>query len=604
MAIFKGGKGRDDTFTGTDANDRFVFDPADLTRGDVIVGGGGTGIDTLHFTAGGTIAAGAFANVSGIERIELGDAGNTIALTRALLASSADTRLTVVGGAGDDVIDASGMSESDGAAGFLQLLGGAGDDTILGVGGGSDGFHNVYQTADGGAGADIIDLSHASFRTYLTYDPTDVREAANIGTLYVNSRATIDVTAVADQSLRDTCVLIGIVDIDASASTQGVTLTGSFGSFLTGGSGDDVLTNGSSMTGGRGRDTYIIHDDYVSVYCGKGDFVAGERIIADSERVHLSIVGSVDLRIGKVVGITDLSVAAAAGAKSATVTMGLETAVSLDGIASFDGKSSVDLILRGGEDFTTNSFNIQGVTLSVHGGAGRSTISTGTHMFGGDGDDLLVTHLQAFGGAGEDTITYYSGSFGPEPVKIDGGAGADTLMSTENYPYDGNQVTIRLGAADQSIGDEAVVRGFENVDFSASRFTPVSLTGDAGRNVLRGGAGDDTLIGGDGDDVLRGGEGIDHVTGGAGADTFEWTTFDTQMVEGIDFTPGEDRFAFDRQMFDITGARFDKLIVAQSGAHTRITGADVILLEGNQFIYDFMKQARGGVVGEGVFIMT
>ena len=45
----------------------------------------------------------------------------------------------------------------------------------------------------------------------------------------------------------------------------------------------------------------------------------------------------------------------------------------------------------------------------------------------------------------------------------------------------------------------------------------VTLSGDAGDDVLIGGAGGDTLLGGEGDDVLIGGAGADTIDGGTGS---------------------------------------------------------------------------------------
>lgn len=109
MAIFKGGKDRDDTFTGSTKADRFEFDPVDLTSGDMIVGGLGRAVDTLAFTAAGTIEVEDLANVSGIERIQLAAARSTLVLDDAFVSSATGTKVTVIS-RGDDTIDAAALT--------------------------------------------------------------------------------------------------------------------------------------------------------------------------------------------------------------------------------------------------------------------------------------------------------------------------------------------------------------------------------------------------------------------------------------------------------------------------------------------------------------
>ncbi|RVU14353.1 family 16 glycosylhydrolase, partial [Methylobacterium oryzihabitans] len=83
------------------------------------------------------------------------------------------------------------------------------------------------------------------------------------------------------------------------------------------------------------------------------------------------------------------------------------------------------------------------------------------------------------------------------------------LLAT--FATDGADTVLYSGTAALALPDR-----YENVVVTGS--VGVSVTGNAGANVLVGGAGDDTLVGGDGDDVLRGGGGRDRLDGGAGND--------------------------------------------------------------------------------------
>jgi hypothetical protein len=81
-------------------------------------------------------------------------------------------------------------------------------------------------------------------------------------------------------------------------------------------------------------------------------------------------------------------------------------------------------------------------------------------------------------------------------ITVDGGAGNDVLSAVAALTPVG---TSPLGAI----------------------FLPVTMTGDAGNDVLVGGALPDTLSGGDGNDALYGGPGNDALNGGAGDDFLE-----------------------------------------------------------------------------------
>ena len=86
-----------DKFTGVAGeNNFFNFTPSTLQATDTITGGAAGGfIDTLQLTAGGTVTAGQFAQVTNVERLDLNSAGNVIALTSALVAQSITGNFTV-----------------------------------------------------------------------------------------------------------------------------------------------------------------------------------------------------------------------------------------------------------------------------------------------------------------------------------------------------------------------------------------------------------------------------------------------------------------------------------------------------------------------------
>lgn len=160
MAIFVGTAGADSLIGADGEADTFRFTPANLAANDTVIGGGGVALDTLQFTAGGAIAAGAFANVSGIERVQSANAGNSYALTQALVAGAVGT-FEARGGTGADHVDGSAVT-----SGVLFVAGG-GADTMIG-GSGNDTFSVLAAFAgarhfEGGAGNDALVTNPASW---------------------------------------------------------------------------------------------------------------------------------------------------------------------------------------------------------------------------------------------------------------------------------------------------------------------------------------------------------------------------------------------------------------------------------------------------------
>ena len=702
MALFKGRAGRDDTFTGGTKADRFEFNPLDLNSGDTIVGGNGRAIDTLRFTSAGTIGTAALTHVSGIERIELGAGANAITLTDALVASANGALIEVVGGSGDDRVDASALvgtravtvragggadvllggagadlfdfaggtlTAADTVTGgtgrdtirfgdqavisaemlanvsqievlelgdagskialvarlmstanaILTVVGGAGRDTIdvgglvttgmqgsfvINAGAGDDvikstaspaGWLYLYSTIDGGAGADTIDLVNAG-SVSVVYDGADRREVTKGGTLLVKGAAAINLTRN-DQSLNDAALVQGFIKADASAATVGVQLTGAAANTLIGGAGNDVLTGGGVMIGGKGADT-IRSSGAASVTLNEGDFARGESIIVKGGT--LTVTGSVDFRIGTVRGFDSISVAG--GDKRAVVQM---SSALYEGIGGIHGPESVDVQVfvtdTKAHDFWYGQVGYNG--LEIFGDAAANIISADLgDVRGGDGDDVLSGGQKVFGEAGDDRIACLG-----VLTTMDGGEGTDTLFAADYTQL--SDVTIDLAKGDQTIGDSSTVRGFENVDLSAGRFGSAKVFGSDGANVLIGTKYGDVIQGRDGDDLIDGSAGVDRLTGGAGADTFRW--LDRAQLGAADtltdFTPGEDKMMFDEREYDVTGVFDQRLVTADARAN--IKGVDLLVYTGGRIdepmaLEDLFEGFSGGSAKEGMFVLV
>ena len=132
--------GGGDTFTGGSGSSSiyYLFAPTNLTSADTIHGG--AGFDVVQLTAAGALAANALANVTNIDALYLSSGGNSVTLTNGAVAGSSLGYFVVVGGAGNDSVDATAVS---------------GSQIHFYANGGSDAF-------TGGSGTDIFTTSAAN----------------------------------------------------------------------------------------------------------------------------------------------------------------------------------------------------------------------------------------------------------------------------------------------------------------------------------------------------------------------------------------------------------------------------------------------------------
>ncbi len=146
-----GGRGADTLIAGTGddrlagglGNDLFLVESADFSAGDVLAGDAGT--DTLRLLGNAPVGPLAFANVSGIEIVELASGGQAVTVPGAFADGLGFTMSTIRGSDGDDLIDVSGFGlprrvTIELGAGNDTLFGGAGNDTVF-AGPGVDEIH-------------------------------------------------------------------------------------------------------------------------------------------------------------------------------------------------------------------------------------------------------------------------------------------------------------------------------------------------------------------------------------------------------------------------------------------------------------------------------
>jgi len=407
--IIDGVGGADRLYGGT-GNDTIFYDAAD------ILADGGTGVDTLHLrgsvvstinlanvadqvTGGGTTTG--FEHVNGTEITQpitiTGDSGNN----------------TFNMGAGNDIID--------GAGGADTLYGNAGDDRIT--------YDSADVIADGGAGSgDWLVVSQAT-------------------------AATINLSNASDQAVGGGTTT-GFENVDASASSGAMILTGTDGANeLRGGSYDDTINGGfgaDTLIGGAGNDTMTYE-------------------------------------------VADVLMDGGVGQDALVLNQSVTTTVSLSNVA--------DQIAGGG--ITTGFDDVVGTgsggVLLLYGNANNNTLIGGANndtIYGGAGVDWL------YGGNGDDALEYDAAD-----AVTDGGVGpGDWLFVNQT-----TSTTINLTNTADQVAGGGTTTGFENVEASGSTGAMI-ITGTAGVNDLRGGSYDDTINGGAGADTLRGGAGNDTMT--------------------------------------------------------------------------------------------
>ncbi len=142
-----------------------------------------------------------------------------------------------------------------------------------------------------------------------------------------------------------------------------------------------------------------------------------------------------------------------------------------------------------GNDIVQGDAGIDRVYGDVGNDLARGGVGNDTIVDGGPGIDRV------YGDAGNDLVQGGTGN----DITVDGGDGIDRV-----YGGDGNDV-VRGGT-----GNDAIVNGDAGND---------RVYGDAGNDLVRGGLGNDPLVSGDaGNDHVLGDGGLDHCNGGAGLD--------------------------------------------------------------------------------------
>ncbi len=549
-----GGSG-DDSSDGGAGNDSFSTSIADLDSHDTVTGG--TGNDTLTFTDAGTIDASSFDHVSGIETISLASGTNTITITDALVASSANSTLSISGGTAN-TIDASQLASGHavnitGSSGNDNLTGGAGNDTILADGGndtltGSSGDDSL----DGGAGDDVFYTSTQNLNSHDTIiggDGNDTLVFTDNGTITADMFAHI--SGIEHIILASGANTLTIPDALVGSATDTTLI-------ISGGSGNDVIIGGNSndtLLSGDGNDTLSSGSGDDSVDAGAGnDSLSTSIANLESHDTVTGGTGSDTLTFTDAGTINASSFGHVSGIENITLASGTNTLTVTDALAG--SATGGTLNISGG---TVNSIDASQLTTShtvnitggsggdsLTGGAGNDTFSAGNGndtVTGGSGSDSLD------GGSGNDSFHYTASEWGGDSAVV-GGAGSDAVQFTDT---------------DTTITDSqfAHVSGVENIEFYGTANThSITLGSNADANshdltlsYQHEQSGDVTLdasalhsnlnfTSGSGNDVITMGSGNDNVSGGAGNDSFTTSIANLDSHDTLDGGVGSDSLNF------------------------------------------------------------
>jgi Ca2+-binding RTX toxin-like protein len=442
---------------------------------------GGSGVDHFYFGRGvnGTTSLFNFNGGTGIGEDAFPDVGIV-----------GGEHLVVSSGAGNDILDASGLYGTTAPyLGAVSFFGGPGDDTLLG-GAGNDTLSgdSGNDALTGGAGANVYACGTAS-------DGTDVV------TVTTGAIDTVDY----GQRFNPVSVVLGSGAVSGETG-ENDTIPDSV-SVVLGGSGNDTLSAGSStrnhtLEGGPGNDTLTGGGGADTLVGGNGT------LQIDGDDVFIGNRATVDY-----------------SARTQPLTVSMSSA-STGGLDANDGDPTTTRHVQSaagaapGANITAASNTVTGLARMNAGSVGRHLIIAGSAGGADDGSYriaavsspgvviLSAADTMANPGWANDAQAgwTYSEDAGPERDDVRCRNLVGSAVAANTITGDGDDNAITGGG----VGD--TLTGGPGSD---------TLNGLAGDDTLYGGAGDDTLVGGPGNDVLVGGDGNDVLEGDAGGDSFQ-----------------------------------------------------------------------------------
>jgi len=465
---------------------------------------GGSGVDTVRFTAAVSLADSVFANFSNVEVIDLATNAADV-VTLGSFADIAGFTTVLLGEA--DTISMVGMGTTlinlgSSASGAFRITSDSLTTlTLFADTGSAIESGDVIQLSTVTGGSDQISIRGSGDSTY-AFDSSD----RGVDSIVVNSATArvVSLTGLGSDALGGLTVSVASGDTVSTiyASVSGAdSLTYVFS--LGAGSDSIVATTGKiSVVGGNGAESITSGSaaDYIDV-SGSGaadsDFVnagsGNDTVIAGSgnDTINVSVgVDSVDAGLGDdVIFITGLA-ADSLGADIVLLGAGADSL-----LVSGTAGSAVNVDLGTGSDSVTLSSKNDTVTHS----ASDSSFDV---IVAGSGSDYIDLSAASVSGTnivdlGADSDQFIGGLSGDS---VNGDAGNDTIIT-------GGGVDIVYGGA----GNDSINVAGTNAADSNTAF------GEDGNDTIIGGSLNDTLDGGSGNDSIEAGSGADSVNVGLGA---------------------------------------------------------------------------------------
>lgn len=523
---------------------------------------------------------------------------------------------TLTGGSGNDALSLqlpTNFNYTVSTSMTVRLNGGDGNDSI-GFGGvyGAMSYQGIAAVGDGGAGDDRFSYQYASWLLTLyggdgndtigssdddIYAP-EFHPGAGVDYFDYHGLSLTYTMPPGLENIRATGREIHIVGNDLPNQIEAF---GQMRTYVDGSGGNDhivriappAMHSSTTLLGGEGNDTITGSDGADCIGGGAGDdSLSG----LGGDDTILPGTGNDTIDAGE--GRDEVSYAGRATPITGTLT-GYRVATDQTGLYRSYGAGTVQAagesdsftnaeILTGGSGNDTLTVNHHGVfpfeisnefSLRVNGGNGDDRIGIGGVYYG---SAYVGFHTVADGGDGNDD---FANSFAASLLTIIGGAGNDTISSSEDdvytpviqagdgidfYSFQGMSMDYTMPAdlenirASTSIGDIRIIGndGANVIEVVGTRAVYVEGRGGndhisfASATAFRGGPG--TFIGNDGNDTILGSNGADLIDGGAGDDSLSGLGGDDTILPGtgndtIDAGAGNDEASYANRTTAISG---------------------------------------------------
>lgn len=495
--------------------------------------------------------------------------------------------LVLAGGGDDKVSGGEGEDTLLGEEGDDVLIGDRGNDTMAGGAGDDRMIWNNGDGSDvmeGGEGFDTAvangsDTAGDEFKITAGEDGRVRFERVNFGPFSLDI-GTTEVMAVnaggGDDIITGGEGLADLIKLELNGGAGNDRIIGGDGDdVLDGGDGNDVLVGfrgNDTMLGGAGRDTMVWNN---------GD---GSDIMDGGKGKDKAVVNGSD-------GGGDVFEIKAG--EDGTV----DFARTNFGQFTLDISNTEKLVVRGqgGDDVITGGEGLQDlIDLKLFGGAGNDQITGGDGndlLKGNGGDDVLVGFKGADvmkGGGGRDTMIWNNGDGSDimnggngKDTAVVNGSGIDDVfeLSGDGKSFDFARTNFGQFTLDISKTEKIEINGGAGNDTITStedlwEKAKLYLDGGEGDDIITGGNTNDRLVGGSGNDVLNGGSGDDTLIGGEGEDVFV-------------FSAGINRVTDFEQSVDSVQIGEDAANFAELQEHLSQVGDDVVLeLDSGTMIFE------------------